>query len=83
MNFVKHTNKALFYIIDFYWGKMKVKLRMSYKLKSKKSERIFVEHAIGDIKRYRVLFNQLKTHTTDLYDLILGVCADLDNYLLD
>ncbi|MCV6637571.1 transposase family protein [Candidatus Albibeggiatoa sp. nov. NOAA] len=50
--------------------------------KNRASNRIFVEHAIGGMKRYRVLFNQLRTHTIDLYDLMLGVCAGLWNFYL-
>ena len=45
--------------------------------KNIESNKIFVEHAIGGIKRYRVLFNQLRIHATDLYYFTLSVCAKL------
>ena len=47
------------------------------------SERIWVEHSIGGLKRYRALSDRLRIHRTDFYDQILGVCAGLWNFHLD
>jgi len=46
------------------------------------SERIYVEHAIGGMKRYRILSECLRVHDIELYDVILGVCAGLWNFYL-
>jgi len=46
------------------------------------SERIFVEHSIGGLKRYRILSNRLRVHLIELYDDILGICAGLWNFYL-
>ncbi|WP_420825165.1 transposase family protein [Thiospirillum jenense] len=46
------------------------------------SERIFVEHSIAGLKRFRILSNRLRIHNFDLYDKILGVCAGLWNFNL-
>ncbi|MGH7453386.1 MAG: transposase family protein [bacterium] len=46
------------------------------------SERIYVEHAIGGMKRYRILSDRLRVHDIELYDVILGVCAGLWNFYL-
>ena len=45
-------------------------------------ERIFVEHAIGGIKIYRILKNRCRLKTPELKDRIIGVCAGLWNYHL-
>lgn len=45
-------------------------------------ERIYVEHAIGGMKRYRVLSERLRVHDVELYNVILGVCAGLWNFYL-
>ncbi|MGH9855567.1 MAG: transposase family protein [Blastocatellia bacterium] len=47
------------------------------------SERIYVEHAIGGMKRYRILSDRLRVHDIELYDVILGVCAGLWNFYLN
>jgi hypothetical protein len=44
--------------------------------------RIYVEHAIGGMKRYRILSDRLRVHDVELYDVILGVCAGLWNFYL-
>jgi hypothetical protein len=44
--------------------------------------RIYVEHAIGGMKRYRILSDRLRVHDVELYNVILGVCAGLWNYYL-
>jgi len=46
------------------------------------SERIIVEHAIGGIKRYRILSDRLRTKDMEFYNKVLGVCAGLWNFLI-
>jgi len=46
------------------------------------SERIYIEHSIGGMKRYRMLSDRLRIHLIDLYDDMLGVCAGLWNFYL-
>lgn len=46
------------------------------------SQRIYVEHAIGGMKRYRILSDRLRVHDVELYNVILGVCAGLWNFYL-
>jgi hypothetical protein len=46
------------------------------------SERISVEHAIGGMKRYRILSDRLRVHDVESYNVILGVCAGLWNFYL-
>ncbi len=46
------------------------------------SERIFIEHSISGLKRFRILSDRLRLHDIDLYDDILGVCAGLWNFYL-
>ena len=45
-------------------------------------ERVKVEHAIGGMKRYRILSDRLRMHDFDLYDDVLEVCAGLWNFQL-
>lgn len=45
-------------------------------------ERIYVEHTISGLKRYRFLSDRLRTHDPDLYDDVLGICAGLWNFYL-
>ena len=45
-------------------------------------ERIYVEHAIGGMKRYRILSDRLRVQDVNLYNVILGVCAGLWNFYL-
>lgn len=45
-------------------------------------ERIYVEHAIGGMKRYRILSDRLRVHDVRLYNLVLEVCAGLWNFYL-
>lgn len=45
-------------------------------------ERIYVEQAIGGMKRYRILSDRLRVHDIELYNVILGVCAGLWNFYL-
>lgn len=46
------------------------------------SGRIWIEHAIGGLKRYRYLSDRLRTHKVDLYKLALVVCAGIWNFYL-
>jgi hypothetical protein len=45
-------------------------------------ERVTVEHAIGGMKRYRILSDRLRVHDMELYNDILEVCAGLWNFYL-
>ena len=51
--------------------------------KEQAGERIVVEHAIGGLKRYRILSDRLRMHDLNAYDEILGVCAGLWNFCLN
>lgn len=50
--------------------------------KQKSQERIFIEHSIGGLKRYRVLSDRLRNKKIDLYNDFLEVCAGLWNFYL-
>lgn len=50
--------------------------------KQKSQERIFVEHSISGLKRYRVLSDRLRNKKFELYDDFMGVCAGLWNFYL-
>ncbi len=50
--------------------------------KAQAGERIVVEHAIGGLKRYRMLSDRLRMHDLERYDDVLGVCAGLWNFYL-
>ena len=45
-------------------------------------ERIFVEHAIGRMKKYRILKNRCRLKSMELKNRIIGICAGLSNYQL-
>jgi DDE superfamily endonuclease len=45
-------------------------------------ERIFVEHAIGGMKKFRILKNKFRLKSDVLKNKILGICAGLWNYQL-
>ena len=45
-------------------------------------ERIFVEHAIGRLKKFRVLKNRCRLKCGKLKNQIIGICAGLANYQL-
>ena len=47
------------------------------------SERIYVEHAIGGIKRYRILYNRLRFKNDKIINSIINVTAGLWNFSLD
>ena len=45
-------------------------------------ERIFVEHSIGGMKRYRILVNRNRIKDFNLVNEVVGVCAGLWNFHL-
>ena len=45
-------------------------------------ERIFVEHAIGRLKKFRILKNRCRLKCDKLKNQIIGICAGLANYQL-
>ena len=59
-------------------------LTKEQKLENKQlaKERIYVEHSIGGMKRYRILMERIRIHTVDLYNKIAAVCAGLWNFNL-
>ena len=44
--------------------------------------RIFVENAIGGIKRYNILVHRFRNHKTNFDDEVIGICAGLWNFSL-
>lgn len=46
-------------------------------------QRIYVEHAIGGMKRYRILVNRNRLKGDKIINQTIGVCAALWNYNLD
>jgi hypothetical protein len=44
--------------------------------------RIFVEHAIGGMKRYNILVHGFRNHKANFEDDVIGVCARLWNFVL-
>ena len=46
------------------------------------SKRIFVEHAIGGLKRYRFLSDRLRCRDANFYSTVIGVCAGIWNFQL-
>ena len=44
--------------------------------------RIFVEHAIGGMKRYNILVHGFRNRKADFEDDVIGVCAGLWNFVL-
>lgn len=46
------------------------------------SERIYVEHAIGGMKRYRILEHRNRLKSTIIINQVIGVCAALWNFYL-
>lgn len=53
------------------------------KNKAVSKERIFVEHAIGRMKKYRILKNRCRLKCNELKNQIVGLCAGLANYQLE
>ena len=62
--------------------KQELSLEQKQENKLRAGARIFVEHAIGGMKRYRILSDRLRVHDVELYNVILGVCAGLWNFYL-
>lgn len=46
-------------------------------------ERIYVEHSIGGMKRYRILEHRNRVKSKRVLDRIIGVCAGLWNFVLE
>jgi hypothetical protein len=44
--------------------------------------RIFIEHAIGGMKRYAILVHGFRNRKADFEDDVIGVCAGLWNFVL-
>ncbi len=44
--------------------------------------RIFVENAIGGVKRYNILVHRFRNHKTNFDDDVIGICAGLWNFSL-
>jgi len=44
--------------------------------------RIFVEHAIGGMKRYNILVHSFRNRTEHFEDDAIGICAGLWNLIL-
>ena len=44
--------------------------------------RIFVEHAIGGIKRYNILVHRFRNHKVNFVDDVIAICAGLWNFTL-
>ena len=44
--------------------------------------RIFIEHAIGGMKRYNILVHSFRNRSENLEDDVIGVCAGLWNLVL-
>ena len=44
--------------------------------------RIFVEHAIGGMKRYNILVHSFRNHKEHFEDDVIGICAGLWNLVL-
>jgi hypothetical protein len=51
--------------------------------KQTSKERIVVEHAIGGMKRYRILEHRNRLKSKRTIDQVIGVCAALWNFNLD
>jgi len=47
------------------------------------SERIFVEHAIGGLKRYRILYHRIRLKGEDTLNRIINTAAGLWNFYID
>lgn len=50
--------------------------------KEQAQERIFVEHSIGGMKRFRIIHNQIRCKSNHKINTIIGVCAALWNFLI-
>lgn len=50
--------------------------------KAQAQVRIYVEHSIGGIKRFRIIYNQIRMKRQHDMDITLGICAGLWNFLI-
>lgn len=50
--------------------------------KQKSQERIYIEHSIAGLKRYRILSGRLRTKKFELYNDFLEICAGLWSFYL-
>lgn len=46
-------------------------------------QRIYVEHSIGGMKRYRILVNRNRLKTKKTINQVIGVCAALWNFTIE
>lgn len=51
--------------------------------KAQAQERIFVEHSIGGMKRYRILIHRNRLKKELMINEVIGVCAALWNFALE
>lgn len=51
--------------------------------KEKSKDRIYVEHSIGGMKRYKILSEKSRIKSVYKYNQITGVCAGLWNFYLN
>lgn len=51
--------------------------------KGQAQKRIFVEHSIGGMKRYRILEHRNRLKSKPVIDKVIGVCAGLWNFALE
>ena len=56
--------------------------RQSANLDALSQVRIFIEHAIGGMKRYNILVHVFRNRKVDFEDDAIGVCAGLWNFAL-
>lgn len=47
------------------------------------SERIFVEHAIGGLKRFKILYNRFRLKKDEIFNSIINCAAGLWNFHID
>lgn len=47
------------------------------------SERIFVEHSIGGMKRFRILYNRIRLKGNDTLNRVVNVTAAIWNFHID
>lgn len=52
------------------------------KINKNQKKRIWVEHSIGGMKKYKFLAHRLRVHDFELYNDVLEICAGLWNFNL-
>lgn len=60
--------------------KQQLTLQQKEANKEKGKNRIMIEHAIGGMKRYRLIMERIRVRKVALLDTIVGVCAGLWNF---